>query len=74
VDRYVLDAYFSNNYDKTSSPKAWLVGDETTFDSTKTSLDGKNTRFFPNIDTKRKEITDGNVYVKFPRDTIINLP
>ena len=74
VDRYVLDAYFSKNYDKDSTPKAWLVGAETTFDSTNTSLDGKNTRFFPNIDTKRTDITDGNNYIKFPRNEIIDLP
>ena len=62
------------NYDKDSTPKAWLVGAETTFDSTNTSLDGKNTRFFPNIDTKRTDITDGNNYIKFPRNEIIDLP
>ena len=74
VDRYVVDQYFSKNYDKTSSPTAWLVGGETTFDSTTTSVDSKNTRFFPNIDVRRTDITEGNHYIKFPRVQIIDLP
>ena len=38
------------------------------------TLDGDNTKFFSNIDTKRSKLTDGNSYVKFPRDTITDLP
>ena len=74
VDRYVLDEYFTKNYDKTTSPKAWNSSAETTFDSTTLTVDTKNTRFFTNIDVRRKDLTDGNKYVKFPRDTITDLP
>ena len=74
VDRYVVDQYFSTNYDKTANPNAWTSSAETTFDSTDMTLDGDNTKFFSNIDTKRSKLTDGNSYVKFPRDTITDLP
>ena len=74
VDRYVVDQYFSTNYDKTANPNAWTSSAETTFDSTDMTLDGDNTKFFSNIDIKRSKLTDGNSYVKFPRDTITDLP
>ena len=74
VDRYVVDQYFSSNYDKTANPTEWTSSAETTFDSTNFTLDGDNTKFFSNIDTKRTKLTDGNSYVKFPRDTITDLP
>ena len=51
----------------------WTSSAETTFDSTNSTLDGDNTKFLSNIDTKRTKLTDGNSYVKFPRDTITDL-
>ena len=74
VDRYVVDQYFSKNFNKLVQPQAWNQSAETTFDSTNTTLDGDNTKFFSNIDTRRLDLTDGNSYIKFPRDTITDLP
>ena len=44
VDRYVVDQYFSSNYDKTANPTEWTSSAETTFDSTDMTLDGDNTK------------------------------
>lgn len=74
VDRYVVDQYFSKNFDKTVNPQAWNQSAETTFDSTGMTLDGDNTKFFSNIDTRRVDLTEGNSYVKFPRVTVTDLP
>ena len=72
VDRLLWDNSRSKNFNKTT--QTWNKTPETTFDSDGTTFEGSYTSFFGNVDKREQTWNEGDQYLKFPRETIMDTP
>ena len=72
VDRLLWDNSRSKNFNKTT--QTWSKTPETTYDSDSTTFEGSYTSFFGNVDKREQSWNEGDQYLKFPRETIMDTP
>ena len=72
VDRMLWDNSRSANFNKTA--QTWDTINETTFDSDGTTFESGKTGFFAGVDKNERTWDEGDKYLKFPRETIMDTP
>jgi hypothetical protein len=72
VDRLLWDNSRSKNFNKAT--QTWNKTPETTYDNDSTTFEGSYTSFFGNVDKREQSWNEGDQYLKFPRETIMDTP
>ncbi len=72
VDRLLWDNSRSDNFNKDT--QTWDTINETTFDSDGTTFESGKTGFFAGVDKSENSWDEGDQYLKFPRETIMDTP
>tara|TARA_B100000282_G_C31532655_1_gene399155 strand:- start:121 stop:705 length:585 start_codon:yes stop_codon:yes gene_type:complete len=72
VDRMLWDNSRSANFNKIT--QTWDTVNETTFDSDGTTFESGKTGFFAGVDKSESAWDEGDQYLKFPRETIMDTP
>ena len=72
VDRLLWDNSRSANFNKDT--QTWDTINETTFDSDGTTFESGKTGFFAGVDKSESSWDEGDQYLKFPRETIMDTP